>query len=328
LNGLALCAGYGGLELAIERVFPTYRTVCYVEGEAFAVQHLVKKMEEGRLDHAPIWSNVRTFDGEPWRGKVDFISGGFPCQPYSSAGKQLAHQDPRDLWPDFVRIVGEVRPSFLFFENVPGIVKWRLNEIVLDLDKLGYHASWCVVAASEVGALHRRKRWFLMGVKHDDSKTQCIRWNADKQSSPRRQFDFEGLCPNVSNPNDSSQCSSCGSIRQKNRDNACRVCKNVSYPVGSRSFESCKMETFEQKPKQQNLGIIGSCRFPDKWEGRFDSMWETEPGLGRLVDGATDWVDKLRILGNGVVPQQAYSALQMLGARLACGIVANREPKG
>jgi DNA (cytosine-5)-methyltransferase 1 len=265
LNGLALCAGYGGLEIAIERVFPKYRTVCYVEGEAFVAQHLIKKMEEGRLDHAPIWSNVRTFDGEPWRGKVDFISGGFPCQPYSSAGKQLGEGDPRDLWNDFLRIIGEVRPGFLFFENVPGIVKWRLDQIVLDLDKIGYDVAWGIMGASEVGAPHQRKRWFLFGV----SNAGCIGWNENERNIWCGELDVERCGQIVSNPNKK-----------------------------------------------------------DKWGGRFDSWWEVEPSMGRLVDGASDWVDKLRILGNGVVPQQAYSGLQILGARLACGIVANREPKG
>lgn len=294
LNGLALCAGYAGLELALERVFPRYRTVCYVEGEAFAVQHLVKKMEEGRLDFAPIWSNVRTFDGKPWRGKVDFITGGFPCQPYSTAGKQMGEADSRDLWADFVRITGEVRPGFLFLENVPNVVKMRLDSIVLDLDKLGYHASWCVVAASDFGAPHQRKRWFLLAVSHASS----IGRDQNERNIWCGKLDVERSSEIISNTN------------------------------GSRPVQSGKMGSIEQNSKQQNADFFGSCRFSDKWEGRFHSMWETEPGLGRLVDGASDWMDKLRILGNGVVPQQAYSALQILGGRLACGIVANLEPKG
>ncbi|MEL0098292.1 MAG: DNA cytosine methyltransferase [Opitutae bacterium] len=193
MNLLALCAGYGGLELGIEQVLDGVKTVCFVEGECFAAQHLVKKMEDGSLHAAPIWSNVRTFNGEPWRGKVDIITGGFPCQPYSSAGKQLADKDPRDLWPDFVRIVGEVRPGLLFFENVPGIVKWRLNQIILDLDQLGYSCAWCVVAASDVGALHKRKRWFLFGVRND------------------------------THPNNQGERAGGRTIRQKNRHNVSRV---------------------------------------------------------------------------------------------------------
>lgn len=346
MNGLALCAGYGGLELGIERVFPRSRTVCYVEGEAFAAQHLIKKMEEGSLDVAPIWSNVKTFDGKPWRGKVDWISGGFPCQPYSTAGKQMGEADPRDLWPDFVRIIGEVRPGFLFLENVPNVVRMRLDSIVLDLDKLGYHASWCVVAASDVGALHRRRRWFLMGVKNDDSHTQCSRWNENKQPSPKRQFDLEGLCRVVANTENERMGSCFGE--------SCNIQANVSDTISFGSNKIGNLETKFKKPSpkvtnrfiksnvcdthSQGLErpisskewgrITGfSGKMEDKWGGCFDSWWEVEPAMGRLVDGTSNWVDKLRILGNGVVPQQAAYAFQILGERLACGIVENRTPK-
>jgi DNA (cytosine-5)-methyltransferase 1 len=261
MNGVALCAGYGGIEIGIERIFDQYRTVCYVEGEAFAASHLVKKMEEGRLDYAPIWSNVRTFDGIPWRGKVDIITGGFPCQPYSNAGKQLSEKDPRDLWPDFKRIIGEVRPNFLFFENVSGIVKWRLDQIVLDLDKLGYDAAWCVMAASDVGALHKRKRWFLLAYLSNS--------NGEGTKRGRR---FNGKAQKI---------------------------------------KPTKRESHEE----------------DYWGGRFESWWEVEPSMGRLVDGAADWLDKLRLLGNGVVPQQAYSAFQTLAFLLLEGMEEKRTPK-
>lgn len=289
---LALCAGYGGIELGLEQVLDGVKTVCFVEGECFAAQHLIKKMEEGTIHEAPIWSNVRTFDGEPWRGKVDIITGGFPCQPYSSAGKQLAYKDPRDLWPDFVRIVGEVRPGFLFFENVPGIVKWRLNEIILDLDKLGYSCAWCVVAASEVGALHKRKRWFLFAVRNV-ADTYGLGWDSVKHQAWWRQFDVAGSCGSISNPHNGR--------------------KQISP---SKKLPGVKMPC-----------SISRERRIDKWEGRFDSWWKIEPGMGRLVDGSSHWVDKLRILGNGVVPQQAAYALQILGKRLAWGMVENRTPK-
>ncbi len=170
MNGLALCAGVGGLERGIESIIPQARTVCYVEGETYPASVLASKMEAGSLPKAPIWSNVRTFDGKAWRGKVSFLSGGFPCQPYSQAGKQLAHKDPRDLWPEFARIIGEVRPQFIFLENVPNVVKWALPTVLKDLSQMGYDAAWCVVAASEVGAPHKRARWFLFAYSNDSSK--------------------------------------------------------------------------------------------------------------------------------------------------------------
>lgn len=329
MNGLALCAGYGGLEFGIERVLPGARTVCYVEGECFAVQHLVKKMEEGRLDEAPIWSNVKTFRGQEWRGKVDWISGGFPCQPYSTAGKQLGEADPRDLWPDFVRIIGEVRPGFLFFENVPNIVKLRLDQIVLDLDKLGYHASWCVVAASDVGAPHQRKRWFLLAVRNTD----CPGLMEHQQSKESRQGiigkgEMAGDRPqDLSDSHTNSQRSGryenkqCSSERKSNLE---RVRGKVSHPdkIGRREIPLEGRESIGKMP-----GLDGHQGGINTWHGGFETVWKVEPGMGRLVDGASDWVDKLRILGNGVVPQQAAYAFQILGERLAAGIVEKRTPK-
>jgi DNA (cytosine-5)-methyltransferase 1 len=360
LNGLALCAGYGGLELGIERVFPEARTVCYVEGEAFAAQHLVKKMEEGWLDEAPIWSNVKTFNGSIWRGKVDFISGGFPCQPYSTAGKQMGETDPRDLWQDFVRIIGEVRPGFIFLENVPNIVKMRLDTIVLDLHQLGYHASWCVVAASDVGAPHRRRRWFCMAVlrnsnghglisdnenkesskrifgegglerhrfeniSHNDSNSKCCRWNENKQPSPEREFDFEGVRGDFSNTKRGGS-NKVGQLETKFKEPGCEIigCD------GQSQFPNTCGERLEGAVSEEQWGRPSrSCgKMEERWGGGFEEWWKVEPSMGRLVDGASDWVDKLRILGNGVVPQQAAYAFQILGERLACGIVENRTPK-
>jgi len=183
LNGLALCAGVGGLERGIESIIPGSRTICYVEGETYPASVLASKMESGSVPKAPIWSNVRTFNGKPWRGKVSFLSGGFPCQPYSTAGKQLADKDPRDLWPDFARIIGEVRPHFIFLENVPNVVKWALPTVLKDLSQMGYDAAWCVVAASQVGAPHKRSRWFLFAYSNDSGK-HVMRFH-EPQSSPQ-----------------------------------------------------------------------------------------------------------------------------------------------
>src|SRR3954471_24871501 len=105
LHGLALCAGIGGLELGIASVLRSYRTVCYVEGEAYAAACLVARMEEGRLHSAPIWSDLRTFGGRPWRGRVDVVTTGYPCQPFSLAGRRAGAEDLRHLWPQVARVV-------------------------------------------------------------------------------------------------------------------------------------------------------------------------------------------------------------------------------
>jgi DNA (cytosine-5)-methyltransferase 1 len=294
LNGLALCSGYGGLELALERFFPGYKTVCHVEGESFAVSHLIKKMEEGRIHPAPVWDDLRTFEGDRWRGVVDIIAGGFPCQPFSVAGKQLASEDPRHLWPSIVQIVRQVRPRFLFFENVPGVVKWILDRILLDLAALGYDASWCVVRAADVGAPHSRARWFLFAeTRHPDSIRLEGVWPEERSEriNKKRRKNLEGFELN----ND------CEDIASEGTDT---VGEGIQRQRGQHE------ESGRKESGQRNLNS------DDKWDGGFGSWWEIEPSMGRLVDGAPDWVDKLRLLGNGVVPQQAHYALTILTSTL------------
>lgn len=187
MNGLALCSGFGGIELGLESRIDGYRTVCHVEGEAYAAAVLVKKIQEGTIHEAAVWSNVKTFNGEPWRSKVDIITGGFPCQPHSKAGKLLGEEDPRNLWPDVKRIIREVRPRFLFLENVANINNSIAPSIVGDLAEMGFDAAWCVVRASDVGAPHRRARWFIMAHAYGESSNKELqRTNREIPSKGRR----------------------------------------------------------------------------------------------------------------------------------------------
>ncbi len=164
MNGLAICAGVGGLELGVELAVPDYRTVCYVEREAFAAANLVAQMEHGALAPAPIWSDVGTFDGSAWRGRVDIVTAGFPCQPWSAAGKRQGTDDERWIWPDIARTIRDVGPGLVFLENVPGLVAGGGLEPVLgDLSVLGFDAEWDVFSAAEVGAPHKRERVFILG---------------------------------------------------------------------------------------------------------------------------------------------------------------------
>jgi len=296
---LALCAGVGGLERGIESILPGTRTVCYVEGETYSASVLASKMEEGSLPKAPIWSNVRTFDGKPWRGKVSFLSGGFPCQPYSKAGKQLADKDPRDLWPDFARIISEVRPEFIFLENVANVVKWALPTVLEDLSEMGYDAAWCVVAASDVGAPHKRSRWFLFAYLADSdsqsySKPQRTggelrqkgsRLEGGKDKGQTRDFIRSGS-EKISNSN------SQGTIRHRNKSQEGQVFKRHTHQKGF-------------KPRGSSI-----------W-------WQIEPRMGRVVDGVADWVHRMRACGNGVVPQQAAYAYSILIER--CGFMVSKS---
>ena len=165
---MSLCSGVGGIELGLKLVIPNARTVMYCERELFACKILVKRMEEGFLDEAPIWTDIITFDGKPWRGKVDIITSGFPCQPWSVAGQRKGTEDERWIWEDIFRVICEVRPGYVFLENVPGLVAGGGLQIVLgDLSKAGYDAEWMSLSAAEVGAPHKRERIWILA--YDDS---------------------------------------------------------------------------------------------------------------------------------------------------------------
>ncbi len=165
MHVLALCAGAGGLELGLKLAEPTAKLVCAVEGEAYVASLLVAHMEAGRLDTAPIWSDVRTFDGKSWRGKIDCITAGYPCQPFSIAGKKRAADDPRHLWPHVARIVGECQPRWCFFENVANHLSLGFEQVCDDLGNMGYAVAAGLFSAEEVGAPHRRERLFIVAYR-------------------------------------------------------------------------------------------------------------------------------------------------------------------
>lgn len=167
LRALHLCSGYGGFELGLRLAGIQSRTVCHVERDAHAAATLVARMEDQALDSAPIWSDLATFDGGAWRGRVDLVTAGFPCQPFSTAGQQRGVEDPRWLWPRIAQIVGEVGPRYVFLENVPQLVKLGLPHVLDDLAQLGFDAEWGLLAAADVGAPHRRSRLWLLAYSAD-----------------------------------------------------------------------------------------------------------------------------------------------------------------
>lgn len=165
LNIISLCAGGGGLDLGLELACPTARPVVLVEREAFAVAHLVAAMREGLLAEAAVWSDVRTFPGRSFRGLVDGVIGGIPCQPHSLAGKRLGEDDERDLWSDARRIIVQSGAWFVVIENVEGMLtSGGAARVVRDLRRLGFAVEIGLFSAAETGASHQRNRVFIVAV--------------------------------------------------------------------------------------------------------------------------------------------------------------------
>ena len=240
ITHISLCSGYGGIDLGLRRCLPL-RTVAYAEIEAFAIECLLARMEGGQLDAAPIWSDLKSFPWEQFSGLVDILSGGYPCQPFSAAGKRAGKDDPRHLWPRIADGIAAMRPKLCFFENVEGHISLGLSDVIEDLAGMGYRTTWGIFSAAECGAPHQRKRVFILA--HDQSERVQGLWATWKQESSAHE--------------------------------------------------------------QQELSVRSG-------PGADWANGTTEPILLRMDDGGPDWVDRMRLLGNGVVPACAALAFTTL----------------
>ena len=284
---LSFCSGYGGIERGLDLAGFKHRVISFVEIEAYAIACLANKMERGELLPAPIWSNLKTLPVQPFRDKVDLITGGYPCQPFSSAGKRLGEDDPRHLWPYIRRHIESIRPVRVFFENVEGHISLGLREVISDLESLGYVCAWGIFSAREVGAPHQRKRVYIMG-------------DAQSRRFSRRPTNIEREGPeNIRERSDKD-------LRSKPK----RSSETLAYT------KSVRVQGLRPSGKQEP-NTHGESELPlRESQRRKHAIWEIEPRLGRVVDGCPDRVDRIRLLGNGVVPQTAAKAWITLNKRI------------
>jgi len=163
MRELALFAGAGGGILGGKLL--GWKCVCAVEIDSYARKVLLARQADGCLEPFPIWDDVTTFDGYPWRGRVDVVSGGFPCQDISSAGRGAGIDGKRSgLWAEFARIIGEVQPTYAWVENSPILTSRGLDRVLWDLAALGYDARWGVLGAKHAGGpINRDRLWVCAG---------------------------------------------------------------------------------------------------------------------------------------------------------------------
>jgi DNA (cytosine-5)-methyltransferase 1 len=315
VNVLSLCAGGGGLDLGVRLALPDARTVCAVEIEAYACEVLASRMEEGRLDAAPIWTDLRTFDGRPWRGLVDLVIGGYPCQPFSLAGARLGADDPRHLWPHVARILRESEAPAAFFENVRGHVSLGLREVRAELEGMGYRVDAEIVRAEEVGAPHRRERVFILaysdGAFVRDESGRSGGTNRSGAAEPRD--DGEAVadteCTQRRPPQLAPRSGEQRLDREGEASNLARGIGEVLVDADSAGLERRGVCGFE--------GADECTAWPpgpadaDGWR----AWLGPQPAVRRDADGVADRVERLRLCGNGVVPQQAALAFELLRRR-------------
>ena len=227
LNGLDLFSGIGGLSIALSE---WVRPIAYCEIDPYCQGVLLSRMYDKCLVQCPIWDDIFSLDGSNLHSFVDIVYGGFPCQDISIAGHGKGLEGERSgLFFEILRLAKEIKPKFIFIENVPAITSRGGLRVVREIAAMGYDCRWCVISSASVGALHKRDRWFLL------ANSRCIN-------------------------------------------------------------EGCT-----EKPKWSS-GHFAGC----------DRIWETEPSVGRLADGISHRLDRLRALGNAVVPKQAKEAFKIL----------------
>lgn len=194
MNELALFAGAGGGILG--GILCGWRCVCAVEKEPYCREVLLRRQRDGVLPMFPTWDDIRTFDGRPWRGVVDIVTAGFPCQPWSCAGQRKGENDDRNLWPETLRVLREVGSRYVLLENVPGLLAHDyFGEILGGLAEAGYDARWGIVSAVEVGAPHIRKRLWIV-CSDTESKRRSKR-NFSRENMEHDRFQPSFLCETV-----------------------------------------------------------------------------------------------------------------------------------
>lgn len=289
VRALNLCDGYGGFERAL-RPFGV-RTVARVERDSYAAAVLVERMEEARLDQAPIWDDLTTFDGAAWRGRVDLITAGFPCQPFSAAGNRRGLDDPRWLWPYLVNIIRDVGPRWVVLENVPGLLKLGLPEVLADLASFGFDAEWGLFSAAAIGAPHKRERLWILGHAGGEGRSE-VAGDAPGDEGPHgRQSDGNHV--------------------------ALRAVEDVGYAPRVGWYEGHRPAA---RDRWSDRVEAAACWPPGRDD---DAGWREwieaggpQPVVRRDTDGPpAGLADALHLGGNGLVPQCATEAIAQLLAR-------------
>lgn len=307
---LSLCAGGGGLDLAVRLALPACRCLAHCEGEAAAAVILATRMEEGALAPCPIWSDLRTFPSSLFRGKVDLVIGGIPCQPVSTAGSRKGTSDDRWLWPYFWQVVRDVGASYFLLENVLGLLSAGdgsvFGSILGDLAACGWSAEYDVVSAASVGGSHRRERVFVLGQSRG-ATSQPGGLVGDTKSKGR-----QGCCPPVRD--DPTQ--DCVGSSQPPRDGG-RGRDVSELPVPGNGLPFNPPGPGDLDAWRAVLAVRPDLAPAVETQAAQSAICGVADGLAtgaHFVD--LPWADRLRTLGNGVYPLAGSVALAILWRRL------------
>ena len=300
LNTFHLFAGAGGGILG--DILLGHNPIGACEIEPYPRDVLLARQADGHLPNFPIWDDVATLDGNPWRGSVDVLCGGFPCQDISAAGKGAGITGERSgLWKEYARLIGEMRPRFVFAENSPLLRTRGLGVVLEDLAAMGYNARWGVIGAGAIGAPHKRDRMWVLahtrstGTRHTDRKT------GDKNGRTSGEH--------------------VQALRQAHGENGADRVEPTSKSESNLAYTVHQGLQGDQFPRgadaqgwQESDGSATECS--SLWWHTDPAERTPEPLVGRVAHGVANRVDRLKAIGNGQVPQCAAVAFNILSEGL------------
>lgn len=308
MNELSLFTGAGGGLLGTHLL--GWRPIGYVEWNDYCQRVIAQRIADGILPAAPIFTDVREFvqsgAATEYRGFADVVTGGFPCQPFSVAGKRAGADDPRNMWPATIATIRAVRPGFAFLENVPGLVtSGYFGTILADLAQSGYDARWRILSAAEVGAPHKRDRLWILAA--DSSRTQR------RPPSQSGQCDVGGQ---YTLPQGWQQgADGFADLRATVADTESQAAGRLSGREGEEVALSGISGQDVAHSQEQGLACgIQHARNPEAPESGLEQSgwWQVEPPLGRVVDGYAGRVDELKAIGNAQVASVVRAAWHLL----------------
>jgi len=277
MNHLDLFSGIGGFSLGLEKV--GFKTIAFCEREEYC-RMLLQKHWKG----VKIYNDIKKLEAKDIKEPVDILTGGFPCQPYSVAGKQKGTNDDRYLWPEMFRVIKEVKPTFIIAENVRGLINIQdgmvFETVCSDLESKGFEIQTFIIPAAGVGAPHKRERVWIVGYsKYNGSLTSKIKRRDDKINDRAEEGENTTLQPertsrsgnNVTMENSGCELYERSSIRGKDEDETRKEITNQHQRSSSTSWRS----------------------------------WEFEPDVGRVANGVPGRAHRLRGLGNAIIPKIA-----------------------
>jgi DNA (cytosine-5)-methyltransferase 1 len=283
MNELALFAGAGGGILGGKLL--GWNTICACEIDPYARSVLLARQNDGTLPAFPVWDDIRTFDGRPWRGAVDVVSGGFPCQDISAAGGGAGLDGARSgLWAEMAMVICEVRPRFALVENSPVLTSRGLHRVLGDLAEMGFDARWGVLGASHVGAPHRRERIWIVAHANMRRGWADATGRDDAAGQDTGRPEANGL-PGAVRPTGGAE--------------------------GMADADGERAQGLGEGPQQgghgRPAGLHGGAG-----SQRERHAWPAEPAICRVAHGLANRVDRVTALGNGQVPRVAAAAWRIL----------------